>query len=302
MCGMRLSIFSKPWLTLAALAVWPVLAYLCIGRDWEKPDPIAKPKLEPCIYFIGNRTAPPQKLLVDGREVYSYDSYKLVDSKRIQLQEVVDPSRVKLLALTPEGWIDRSSCIGAGTYNNDCCCSAGIGEFEPVMDLYVDNRNHPATVISCGELPIPIVADCKGKWTLAPPKTAASAVLRLDGKEVGTIWPQDNQPTDAKGNFKGIWLVDTTGQRSYFYGEILYSTAALGTKDRAPLHRMMSNNFLHALPVHPDYFLETAPWTIYSPGNLFVTKHIVSEHLNPPSPPREETANVNKAKPLDRKD
>jgi hypothetical protein len=123
----------------------------------------------------------------------------------------------------------------------------------------------PAAVVSCGELPMAVPADWKGTLSFPAPTKAASAILRLDGKEVGSFAPVAK---DKKPNWPdGIWLLDTSGKKTYQGREIVYRPADVVPGDEKTKTRpaeppppfKLQAKFLHTLPRWPDHFLELAP-------------------------------------------
>jgi hypothetical protein len=227
-----------------------------------------KPELRPALR-AGISPRVPLKIMVDGQEVARDDPYgqppKFLPNE-IAIDKVVDCIEVQVYILTPDGWTNEYSKIEPGALSGDCCCWVRLAPFDPQWyDFFVDNLKRPASVVECGELPMSVSADWKGKLSFPAPTKAASAMVRLDGKEIGALPPvaKDKQPNSSEG----AWLLDTSGQKTYQCRDIVYRYAGAPNEDKGPppvdpaepMPTKLHAKILHALPRLPDYFLEFAP-------------------------------------------
>jgi hypothetical protein len=264
------------------LAVFPVvLLVLCWGSgcsqsNSKRPGPQLKPTLS---VYNPSSTAQHIRIMIEGHEVARID-LKEYQYHYIGLEKVVEPAAVRAALLTSDGWTEEYTTITAGTagmLDREPCCIISFkfereGRRPEDVKLFVDNRGGPASVVECGELPMSIAANWYGElWFLAP-KQPSNAVIRLDKKNVGTVW-SENQANDPECPTR-FWLLDTSGQKKYVYRGVSYSQDFLsGPEGRSTRGTSIERKFLHTLPKMPDFFLTTAPYSIQEslPGP-FVTK------------------------------
>jgi hypothetical protein len=145
----------------------------------------------------------------------------------------------------PDGWMRRpfQDFLGAEL------------EKVPTTCLYVDNRDHAAVQLECGELRLDIPANSNKTHVFMAANTLKSATLRIDGEVIGRL--------DA-----GFFLVDVRGTRTYVQEEVLYmgglsAIAILGNKqppaEKEPYIAHLSGRRLHPLQRQIDFFLQRAP-------------------------------------------
>jgi hypothetical protein len=247
--------------------LWTVIALLSFVSPCLLLGCSKKPDLKAAIR-PGLRPSVPVKVMVDGQEVARDDPYGQPPNRlpgEIAIDKVVDCAAVQVFLLTPDGWTNEYSKIEPGGYEGDCCCRFSLASFEPAWyEVFVDNLKRPAAVVACGELPMSVPANWKGRLSFPAPKKPAGGVVRLDGKEIGTLPPvaQDKQPNWSDG----VWLLDASGQKTYQCREIVYRIADVPGQGKAPpvdapepAPSKLRAKFLHQLPRLPDYFLEVAP-------------------------------------------
>jgi hypothetical protein len=226
-----------------------------------------KPDLKAAIRMGGSPRVP-LKVTVDGQEVARDDPYAQPPRylpQEVAIDKVVDCAAVQVYLLTPDGWTNEYAKIEPGSFSGDCCCRITLTPFEPPWyDFFVDNLRRPAAVVACGELPMSVPPDWKGRLSCPAPTKPGSALVRLDGKEIGTLpyVAKDKRPNLPDG----VWLLDATGQKTYQCREVVYRIADVPDKGKAPpvdaaepKPLKLQAKFLHRLPRLPDHFLEFAP-------------------------------------------
>jgi hypothetical protein len=138
-------------------------------------------------------------------------------------------------------------------------------------DLYVDNRGGEATKISIGRWENTIPKDYIGEWWVARPSTKESAVVRLNGLQIGSLWRLANGP-----EWESVFI-DTSGRRLYELREYYYGSPVLG-ENRKQLHRF-GPGFWHPLSHRIDLLMKPAPATIlaHPAGSFRTTLRVVNE-------------------------
>jgi hypothetical protein len=207
------------WGCWAAVGYWFPLTTLTVKPDPEGPTTATR------VHYASKELPP-----YDRAAGLSY-----------QLRGRVDEESLKAETQGPAGWVPRPLRVYGST-----------AELEkvPTVALYVDNRDHAAVEVGCGELRLAVPAGAHATHVLPAEPDGPPIRVTLDGKKVGKL----------EG---GFGLVDVLGTRSYRFRQVAYGdgiaqfdpdfgrgTLPASTYEAAHLHR---------LPARVDYFLEKAP-------------------------------------------
>jgi len=159
--------------------------------------------------------------------------------------------RLKVETFGPAGWRDRTF----RNYGQSVALDS-----VPIMDVYIDNRNHGVATLEFGELKIVMSADRAERRRIVAPLPGSPVAVRIDGSGVGQL---GDQPV----------FIDVLGTRSYHFHEVQYqggllhllraATSPLGNAEPiehpAPIDAIFLGRRLYPLPHKLDHFLEKAP-------------------------------------------
>jgi hypothetical protein len=238
------------------------------------PSPPAKPQIR--VHRIPEF---PSRVLVGKEILAKYGPYELAEFNRktedtIRLNELPDTSSVQAQVLHPDGWKDGSAKIFKGS--NEPTILVFFDEKLPEhwkieIGLQVDNRGGEATEIFVGAMPEKIKAGGKDELFYPAPSAAEHAVVRIGGKEVGTLWPVGEPEPDRD---KADFLIDVSGKRDYRYREVYYSSQGISAEAAEfiklkPVQGELRAKFVHRVPFNFSFFLEPAPSKIELPAKPF---------------------------------
>jgi hypothetical protein len=153
-------------------------------------------------YDQGRRYPCPTRIRYLGREIVSAD---VLDHHSVQVRGRFWRRWLTIETHGLRGWTPRHFTVYEG-YNRS---TVRLEEFD-TRTFYIDNRNHGAATIACGEVEIEVPANSHLERTVAAPLLSPSEV-RIDGKMVGSV----------EGPHV---LVDVLGTRSYIFREIHYES------------------------------------------------------------------------------
>lgn len=166
----------------------------------------------------------PVKLLVDGAEIGVLKDLEPVEW-RGRLRTPGTPENPQVLSaqwLRPDGW---EACEASLLAMSDPAPGQPVSVSldipfgrEPFIKLYVDNREGPEAALRIGEIQCRVPADRTATIYFLAPRAAASAVVRLNGAEIGSVKRREELLDPKNPDFPhtpASYVVDTSGRRKY---------------------------------------------------------------------------------------
>lgn len=165
--------------------------------------------------------------------------------------------------LTPDGWANYPVCLQ--NYRDDYRVDVESSMINaPNVTFFLDNRGCPKSELAYGQLKVILAENYATHVSVPAARLPENMGVSLNGKRIGSI---NIRPLSSGRNY----LIDCTGKRSYKWREVSYGG---GITTNTP-DQFMSSDYFHRVLGNVDYFIEPAPQSIRTTGEMALSSELV---------------------------